>query len=334
MTTFEENLRCFSSRLSDRHLKGINLEKLRGQKPDSIIVCGMGGSGIAGDILRDLAPFLGVPLPIVMVKSGNVPPFPYRKPLFICVSCSGETEETAACLQSALHGNHAIAVVTGEHGGTLKAIAEEKNLPLVTFPNKNLTPREASGTMLYSLAKILRVIFPRLTIHDFSHSSIGDNLAPRASAMAKEMHGKNILIYSDEPHRALGSFWKININETAKQVAFANTYPEIFHNEIVGFENKDQRKTNWITLWIIPQLTTTTSTGERKIIQKTKFAVQVFKQMGVASISICLNGRSEEEKFWRNAALASWTSFYLAKRNKVSPSETEVIQKLKERSGR
>ena len=160
MISYEKNLLEFGRQLSFKKLAFYFLEKLAGAKPDGVVVCGMGGSGITGTILKKLAGELGIPVPTVSVRDRTLPRLFFKKPLFIFVSFSGETAETIANLKSALayKSGADVAIVTA--GGKLKSIAQEKRLPLVTFHPENLTSREASGTMFYGLFKILKVILP------------------------------------------------------------------------------------------------------------------------------------------------------------------------------
>jgi glucose/mannose-6-phosphate isomerase len=323
MTPFEKNLRHFESQLSGRNIKTVNFKKLETTKPDAVVVCGMGGSGLAGDIVREHAATLGIPVPVVTLKNDGLLPLPFKRPFYICISFSGNTEETVHCLIEALKTKKksGIAIVTGK-GGAIRKIAEKKTLPAAYFNPGDLTPREASGMMYYGIASVLQAIFPAVAVQDLSRTIKAARFSVRGTSLAQKLKGKNILVYSDEVHAALGYIWKISFNETGKNAAFWNTYPEINHNEIVGFENI---KGSWFALWL------TDPALERKNKNKIKFVAQKLKRRGIESAIIPLEGRNEEEKFWNGVIFAWWTALGLAKKNGVAPEETKIIDELKKR---
>ena len=323
MTSFEKNLRRFESQLSSRNIKTANFKGLKDPKPDAIVICGMGGSGLAGDIIREHAAILKIPVPVVTLKNDGLLPLPFKRPFYICISFSGNTEETIHCLTEALKAKKksGIAIVTGR-GGTMRKIAEKKMLPAAYFDPGDLTPREASGMMYYGIASVLQAIFPAVAVRDLSRTIKAAQFSARGISLAGKLKGKNILVYSDEAHAALGYIWKISFNETGKNAAFWNTYSEINHNEIVGFENI---KGPWFALWL------TDPALERKNKDKIKFVAQKMKQRGIESAMIPLEGKNDEEKFWNGVAFAWWTALGLAKKNGVAPEETKIIDELKKR---
>ncbi len=323
MTEYENSVRGLPEQLHSGAAQTANLDKLRGAKPDAVIVCGMGGSGLIGDILRATAGEIGLPVPVLTVKHETLPATPFKRPLYVCVSFSGETSEALSCLKAALKEKHktGVAVVTGQ-GGKMRRLAEEYGLPAAFFTPGHLTPRLASGYMYYGLTNILRGAFPRLTVRDLSRSIKTAGFAREGASLAKRLKGKNVLIYSDEAHAALGYIWKISLNETGKTAAFAGTYPEINHNEIVGFEGI---KGPWHGVWLMdPALGKT-------IKSKADFVIKALKCGGIESDKISLKGKTAEEKFWNGVILAEWTSLNVAKLRGVRPEETKEIDELKKR---
>lgn len=323
MESYQKNLINLPGQLNPQNVKTTNLSKLKGPKPDAVVVCGMGGSGLIGDILRDNASAIKLPVPVVTIKNDGLLPLPFERPLYLCTSFSGNTEETLNCLKEALKTKkkYGVAVITGA-GGKMRKIAERENLTAASFDPGDLTPREASGYMYYGVTKILHGIFPRIVVRDLSRTIKAANFASRGAALAKRLKGKNILVYSDQAFSALGYIWKISFNETGKNAAFANIYPEINHNEIVGYT---KIRGPWVVLWLIdPSM-------KKKIKDKADFVARSLKAQGISSITIPLAGKGNEEKFWNGVALAGWTSLNLAKQNRVRPAETRVIDELKKR---
>jgi glucose/mannose-6-phosphate isomerase len=319
MISYEENLEGFGDQLSFRGLGGFRLEKLRGKRPDGIVVCGMGGSGIPGLILEKLAGEIGLPVPVATVSDDRLPRLYFKRPLFIIVSFSGETAETIACLKEAMkfRGRAGIAAVTT--GGKLKATAEMNGLPLVAFPSRGLTPRESSGTMFHGIVKVLEAVFPLKVsplrrFKPVRSKGLGEQLARKAK-------DRNILIYTDHSFAHLGYIWKTNLNETAKIPAFTNIYTELNHNEIAGFE---KAKGAWMIFWLKGK-------SSAAVNEKIKIISKIIGS-GVKSIEVPLEGRNMQEKTWNGVVLSHWVSLYLAKLNKVDPRKTNIIDRLKKQA--
>jgi len=333
MISYEKNLSEFGRQLSlNGLLSSENMEKLEGKRPDGIVVFGMGGSGIPGIILKKLEGELKIPVPVVAVRDGALPPLYFKRPLFVAVSFSGDTEETIAILKSALKRREraGIAVVTSGHSdsdessdsksGKLLALAREKRLPAVTFDHQDLTPREYSGTMVYGLLKILKLVFP-LQIPSSEKLIEPNRMKGLGKKLAEAAKNRNILVYTDSRFSHLGYIWKTNFNETAKVPAFSSIFPELNHNEIAGFEKATGR---WIIFW----LTDEKYAKDRKI----GLLKNILSKRNVKSVDVPLTGKSESEKTWNSVVLSHWVALNLAKMNKVDPRETRIIDELKDRS--
>src|SRR3989344_6527112 len=130
MEKFEQNILTLNEQLSLKALKFSGLEKLRGIKPDSIIVIGMGGSGIIGPILKNLAKDANINVPIISWNDYGLPAGCFKKPLLIFVSFSGNTEETISGYQKAQKYRWK-AVVSG--GGRLSRLAQKSQTALASF---------------------------------------------------------------------------------------------------------------------------------------------------------------------------------------------------------
>lgn len=317
MISYEKNLLEFKRQLSFKNLSFFNLKKLAGIKPDGLVICGMGGSGIPGIILKKLAGELKLPVPVVSVRDHFLPRLFFKKPLFIIVSFSGETAETIANLKSALTHKSASGVGVVTAGGKLGKIAQEKRLPLVTFNPDSLTPREYSGTMYYGIIKLLETVFPLKTLSFESLNA--EKFKELGEKLAKMAKNRNVLVYTDSNFSHLGYIWKTNLNETAKVLAFTNVYPELNHNEIAGFEKASG---SWIIFWLKDKPSRTENS-------KIKDVSRILKSEKIKNIEIPLRGKNKQEKTWNGVILSHWMAFYLAKANGVNPRKTKIIEQLK-----
>ena len=321
MGNYENNLTGLGRQLDPRHVRTANIGRLKSFRPDAVIVCGMGGSGLIGDFLQATAAEVRLPVPVITVKTNQLPTLPFRRPLYVCVSFSGNTKETLACLSEALRlkTKAGVAIVTGQ-GGKMRKIAERNRLPAAYFDPGSLTPRAASGSMYASLTTLLRGTFPGLAVPDLAHSIRPKTFARQGAALSERLKGRNVIVYTDAFHAALGYFWKISLNETGKNAAFTNTYPEIDHNEIVGFE---KIRGAWTAVWLVDPA------GDRENRAKAAFVAKKLERKGITNVQIKLRGKTALQRFWNGVALAEWTAFRLAKLNGVGPEETKAIDELK-----
>lgn len=211
-----------------------------------VVVCGMGGSAIGAVLLRDLIARDST-VPIHVTRGYTLPPFADRDTAVVCVSYSGNTEETLESFHNAQLIGCPVAVITS--GGRLGKEAAEERVPVVTVPG-GMPPRAAIG---YLFTTLLRLV-SNMKIHCVTDDEIGTavrktrRLARRyaldaeqtenaALQLAKKLYGKIPLIYSGGGLLGgLGYRWKCQFNENSKSMAFSNVFPELGHNEVTGWE--------------------------------------------------------------------------------------------------
>lgn len=214
--------------------------------PRAVVVSGMGGSGIGGDLLRALlAPIAAVP--VVVVKDYRLPAFVGRDTLVFACSYSGNTEETLAAYQEAHAAGAAVIAVTS--GGTLAGLAAASGHPIVRVP-PGLPPRAA---LPHILMPVLRIT-DRLGIGGVTEAEVREAAAvlgemvvrwgPEAhsgrnpaKALAVALEGAVPVVYaSSSQFEAVAQRWKTQLNENSKVFACWNAFPELNHNETVGWE--------------------------------------------------------------------------------------------------
>jgi len=207
-----------------------------------VVVLGMGGSGIAGDVFEATAgPDLEVPVSVV--KSYCPPGFVGPASLVFAVSYSGDTEETVEAAQAAVSRGAAVVVVTS--GGELAKLAEGWGAPVVPVPDSIPQPRAAVGAMAVPLLSVSEGVGlltgPRRWI-DRAVDQLQrrrDQLAGPASpaaALARRIGRTIPLVYGAAGLGAVAAWrWKADVNENAKAPAFVASQPELCHNEIAGW---------------------------------------------------------------------------------------------------
>ena len=222
---------------------------------NAVVVLGMGGSGIAGDIVAAVAgPFM--PVPVVVAKSYELPAFVGEGTLVFAVSFSGDTEETVEATSEAAVQGATVVVVSG--GGELARLGEAWGAPMVAVPKGIPQPRAAVGALAVPPLIVLEEIglFPgaRRWVDEAVRSLVtrrdelnGDDTM--VTDLARRIGRTIPLIYGGGALGAVAAQrWKTQMNENAKIPAFWNTQPELCHNEIAGWGQHGDLTRQAITL--------------------------------------------------------------------------------------
>jgi glucose/mannose-6-phosphate isomerase len=223
---------------------------------NSVVVLGMGGSGIAGDIVAAVAgPFM--PVPVVVAKSYELPAFVGDGTLVFAVSFSGDTEETVeATSEAAVQGAKVVIV---SRGGELTKLGEAWGSPMVSVPDDIPQPRAGVGALAIPPLIVLEQIglFPgaRRWVDEAVRGLVArrDELTSTDSTVVTDLArqiGRTIpLIYGGGAVGAVAAQrWKTQMNENAKVPAFWNTQPELCHNEMAGWGQHGDLTRQAITL--------------------------------------------------------------------------------------
>ena len=212
---------------------------------DNIVILGMGGSGISGDVLASVSNST-LPVPVTVLKQYRCPKFVGPRTLAFAVSYSGGTEETESMAEGVLESGATLVVVS--KGGELGALAERAGALRLTCPDGYL-PRAALGALIAPLFATLEGVgmLPDasawLADAAVQLASRRDRCAPAVAGPANPAReiarqiGRTIpLVYGGGALGAVAAYrWKCDVNENAKAPAFWNTHPELDHNEICAW---------------------------------------------------------------------------------------------------
>lgn len=303
----------------------------------NVVLGGMGGSAIGGDVVKSL---LGsrFPVPFVVNRGYQLPGFVDRDTLFIASSYSGTTEETLTATQEAVRRGCSIVCVSS--GGKLFEMAKSGGYGLFELPS-GYPPRAALG---YSLG-VLLAFFHRLGIGEISRDQIvkassflkkigetwrrPDHPDNDSLLLAQRMYGKVPLIYSSgEACEAVGFRWKTQLNENSKTHAFYQPFPEMNHNEIVGWESlpATQDFSSRCIMVLLRMVDDNPRIRLRMDITKT-----LVEKSGGKVLEVIAQGSSFLERLLYLLYLADFVSFYLAVLYGVDPTEIQQIDHLKKR---
>jgi len=216
------------------------------QVPDALVVVGMGGSAIGGDLFARMFEE-ALPVPVHVVRYYELPSFVGERTLVITCSYSGDTEEVLAAYDQAIaRGARVIAITSG---GKLEARSLGHHTALIKVPGGR-PPRAAIGYMLMplvSLATRLGLVPPidrerqeMLELLEQQAASFRRQVpvaGNRAKQVARELHGHFPLVYATSPFlRPVAFRWQTELNENSKVLALSHELPELNHNEVVGWE--------------------------------------------------------------------------------------------------
>jgi glucose/mannose-6-phosphate isomerase len=293
---------------------------------DKVLICGMGGSGISGDILAALYPQLQV----ISNKDYTIPGFVNKKTLAILISYSGNTEETLSCYRQ-LSRSGIDMVLLSSDGKLMKKKAKHK----IKVP-AGLPPRGALGylftplpILMYQASLIrhdprdeLRRLSSFLTRHRKA-------IEGKARRIAKRFINKLIIIYVDSSaFMPVANRWRCQLNENAKVIAHINVIPEMNHNEIVGLGRPSKLNTDTLLVF----LGDPAAHGRNKI--RHRLLKSLIKDEIHDILEIKTGGRNSLQQSFYMMMLGDFVSYYLAVLLGVDPMPVERIEQLKRKLAR
>lgn len=301
----------------------------------NIVISGLGGSAIGGDLLRMfLSERAGVP--VFVNRNYFVPKFVDEKTLVVASSYSGNTEETLSAYEDAKQKGARLAVITT--GGQLKAKAIEDGVPFITIPG-GLSPRAAIGYSFVPLLVMLRqldfVSKADKEVEDMINTLRGAREAfgpgvPAADNLAKilalKFYGKLPIIYgSSGTTEIIALRWKGQISENAKAPAYYNMFPELNHNEIVGWEKPEEVLKTFEVVFLRD------SHDYERIQKRIEITKELIQDKASGVTEIWSKGGTVLGRMFYLIMLGDYMSLYLAFLNKVDPTPVKTIDLLKEK---
>ena len=295
--------------------------------PENIIICGMGGSALPGDILVTLRP-----LDVFSYKSYCLPPQARNESLIICISYSGDTEETLSSFNEAF--SRKLSVISITTGGKLAELSKKYGIPLAKIPGPKIPPRLALGEMFAALVQVLvnhNILGPEISeevlkVGTFLKTGGFEN---QGKKLAKKIFQKIPIIYASRRFREIGWIWKNSLNETAKVLASCNYFPELNHNETVGFWQINKMQISNEKLYVV--ILRDPEDSHPRILKQMKIAKDLIEEGGVKVEFIDMAGKTMLEKVFSSIILGFWTAYWLALKYKVDPTPVKTIEEFKRR---
>lgn len=319
----------FTQQLAHALKLGQSMDLVRpGSDIRNVLMTGMGGSGIGANLVESLT-FGRVPIPITVSKGYNIPQFVSPHTLFIACSYSGNTEETLAAVHKAmLKRAHVICVTSG---GKMLELAKEYNLFYIQVPGGSPSPRAQLGYMMTSLlyalyhTNLIGAAFIKETENAIEYLDRGEKaIQAEAELIAKKLRGKLPIIYCDERLKAMATRFQNQLNENSKQMAHVNTFPEMNHNEIVGwrFPENILQQSQVIYLY--------SDHDHERVEKRMEICRDIFEKRSNPIIDIVAEGASLLEQYYYLIHLTDWISYFVAKENGVDADSIDNINFLKD----
>ncbi len=298
----------------------------------NIVLTGLGGSAIGGDLLRSYLTD-EIDIPFVINRHYVLPEFVDPKSLVVVSSYSGNTEETIDAHRDAIKRRaRVLCIATG--GETAKLAKRFKNPIIEILPG--LSPRAALGYSFFPLLVAfarLRIIKQKTgdikeTIELLKNKStlFGDVNSPDNAPLklAHELKDKLPVIYSASEHfDAVGLRWRGQICENAKQLAFGHVLPEMNHNELVGWRNATHLMKQMHVVFLRDKAT------HKRVAVRENLTKQIVSQYASAVTEVWSEGKSLLARMFSLIHFGDWVSFYLAILNNEDPTPVKVIDYLK-----
>jgi len=301
----------------------------------NIIVLGMGGSAIGGELVKGLIS-RELKIPFYNIRDYTLPNFVDSKSLVIASSYSGNTEETLEALSQAISkGAKIIGITTG---GKVEAMSLANNFPILKIKYKSL-PRAAIG---YSIISILGIL-AKLSIVDFKDedvsiaisemlelkSKIDINVSEnknQAKDLAKKIQNLIPMVVAGGSLIPVARRFKGQINENSKQMAFYDEFPELNHNTVMGFDFPKEIRNMLFVLMLQSEY------DHPRVKLREQIIIEILGKKKIKYDAIMFTpSQSPFSEMMKMIMFGDYLSYYLAILNNVNPTIIEMIDFLKEK---
>jgi len=302
---------------------------------DKIVILGMGGSAIGGDLLSSLV-IDECRVPIIVHRGYMPPAYTDERTLVIASSYSGTTEETLSAFQPLVATGTKKLVLTS--GGDIGELAKEWGIPAFIFDYQS-PPRAAMPlsfmTLLATVVKLEFVADKTADIEEacnivkLTDSEINETVPEqnnRAKQLARKLYGKMAVIYGAEHLAEVAARWKIQINENAKAWSVSAAFPELNHNATTGYQFPDEISRRAMVIML-------RSEGlHPRVDLRYGITESITGMAGIQHETIDARGKSRLAQMMSLVLLGDYVSYYLALLYGVDPYPIKAERRAEEKS--
>lgn len=289
----------------------------------NIVITGLGGSGIGGTIIAELLSD-SCPLPVLVSKDYFLPAYVNTSTLLIVCSYSGNTEETLSAMNQAISKKAQIVCITS--GGKVLEIAKQHQFDFIEIPGGN-PPRSCIGYSLVQLIKVLvtKGFADKKLFSDLDKAIVlldAENSAIKAEAqtLAQKLVNKIPVIYTLGTCEGVAVRFRQQINENSKMLCWHNAFPEMNHNELVGWTTKNDS---------LAVITFHTAFDYERTKKRYEVCKPLFEKYASSVTDVVAKGESKLEQFFYLIHIGDWISCYIADIRGIDAVEVDVITNLK-----
>lgn len=300
----------------------------------AVVVLGMGGSAIGGDLARTFAAGRAS-VPLLVSREYDLPAWVGPETLVVASSYSGGTEETLSATEQALaRGAMVLALTTG---GRLAQVGQERSFPVLRFEYA-AEPRAALGYSLFLLLGVLARLGLLLdgavdlaAVGEAARQAaarhgpqvpVADN---RAKQLALALSGRLAVVYGGGLLAEVARRWKGQLNENSKQWSFFEHLPELNHNAVMGYQFPRELADRIVVVML------TSALNHPRILAREQVTRELLARAGIRCESVEAFGRDELSHLVSCVVQGDLVSYYLALLNGVDPSAMDLITYLKAR---
>lgn len=306
----------------------------RYRRAERLVVAGMGGSAIGGELASDFFRTSDGPR-IAVHRDYGLPPGVNRKTLVIASSYSGNTEECLSAFKASQAKGAMLAAVT--RGGTLKKLAVQKGIPVFPIAYDS-QPRAAIGYSLMPVLAMAQSCGLSKSLAGQVREAVGvlENLAKelhpatpteenRAKQVAEGIGEKTVIIVGAEHLTGTARRWKAQIQENAKSWAYHDALPEFDHNSVEGLAFPIDAASRSIVIFL--------SSGRyrEQTKRRIKATIELLQKSGVATEVVEASGKGPLANILMSVLFGDYVSYYLAMLRGVDPTPVPNLSWIKER---
>jgi glucose/mannose-6-phosphate isomerase len=301
---------------------------------ENVVVIGMGGSGMAGEVISAVAAPL-LPVPVVVVKSYECPAFVGPESLAFAISASGDTEETIQAASDAAAAGAHLVVVSG--GGRLAELAKVWDAPMIEVPAGIPQPRGALGAMTMPPL----VVLENMGLYRGGHSWIDEAVTQLkrrrdeleaagassiAAAVARRIGRTMALVHGGGSIGATAAQrWKTQINENAKAPAWWSSQPELCHNEVCGWGQHGD-----VTRQVITTVALRHDAEHPQVGRRFELVGELMREVVADVIEVRAEGDGDLAQLLDLILLGDYVSLWMAVEAGVDPGPVPVLGELKQ----
>lgn len=294
-----------------------------GKAIQNILITGLGGSGIGGTIISELVADVCA-VPVIINKDYFIPGFVNEHTLVIVSSYSGNTEETLSAMEMAIARKAQIVCISS--GGKVLQLAKQHQFDFIEIPG-GMPPRSCIG---FGITGMLRVFSAKGFVDNRLFSDLEKSIAlldkenehikKEALNIAEQLANKFPILYSLGSCEGAVVRFRQQLNENSKMLCSHHVFPEMNHNELVGWTNRNEN---------LVVVTLHTSFDYARTKKRYEVCRPIFEKYTNTVIDIIPKGESKLEQFLYLIHIGDWISCYIADIKGIDPVEVNVIDYLK-----